>query len=157
MSAKGHIITETTGAEKNRVTVKETEDVEKGDESTASAQGDIVIKDTNRLFVRAMRGSSDMVRPGSPIRTFQPPTNTTDWVRAGSSHMVGTYRNKTPSLLGSHSTDYTGHSTDCKMLPDVDGLPDVARVYAMARWGRGIVGSEKTTSSTAAMPRSPEQ
>jgi hypothetical protein len=31
------------------------------------------------------------------------------------------------------------------MLPEVDSLPDVARVYAMARVGRGIVGSEKMT------------
>ena len=59
------------------------------------------------------------------------------------------------------STDYAGHSTDCKTLPEVAGLPDVAglldvaRVYAMARVGRGIVGSEKMTR-TATMPRSPE-
>ena len=33
------------------------------------------------------------------------------------------------------------------MLPDKDGLPDVAKVYAMARGGRGIVGSKKTTES----------
>ena len=40
-------------------------------------------------------------------------------------------------------------------LPDVAGLPDVARVYAMARVGRGKVGSEKTTGPRE-MPRSPE-
>ena len=51
----------------------------------------------------------------------------------------------TPSLLERHSTDCLGHSTDCKMLPDVDELPDVAKTYAMARGGKGIIGSEKTT------------
>ena len=54
------------GAEKDRVTVTETEDVEKGDESTASAQGDTVIKDTDMMFVRAIVRSFNMVRPGSP-------------------------------------------------------------------------------------------
>ena len=41
-------------------------------------------------------------------------------------------------------------------LPDKNKLPDVDKMVLLARWGRGIVGSEKTTSSTAAMPRSPE-
>ena len=30
-------------------------------------------------------------------------------------------------------------------LPDVDELPDVAKKYTMARGGKGIIGSEKTT------------
>ena len=61
----------------------------------------------------------------------------------------------------SHSTDCTSFSTDChglpdkNELPDVVELPDVDKMVLLARWGRGIVGSEKTTSSTAAMPRSP--
>jgi hypothetical protein len=54
MSAKRLIVTETTGAEKDRVTVTETEDVEKCDVSTASAQRDTVIKDTDKGFVRTM-------------------------------------------------------------------------------------------------------
>ena len=42
------------------------------------------------------------------------------------------------------------------MLPDKDGLPDVAKVYAMARWGKGIIESEKTTRPTCRqLPRSP--
>ena len=38
MSAKGHIVTETTGAEKDRVTVTETKEVEKGDYSTVEGR-----------------------------------------------------------------------------------------------------------------------
>jgi hypothetical protein len=54
VSARRHIVTETTGAEKDSVTVTETEDVEMCDVSEISAQGDTVIKDTDRMFVRAM-------------------------------------------------------------------------------------------------------
>jgi hypothetical protein len=54
MSATTHIATETTDAEKDRVTVMETGEVEKYDECTASAQRDIVIKDTDKGFMRAM-------------------------------------------------------------------------------------------------------
>ena len=38
MSAKGHIVTETTGAEKDRVTVTETKEVEKGDYSAVEGR-----------------------------------------------------------------------------------------------------------------------
>ena len=75
----------------------ETEDVEKGDESTASAQGDTIIKDTDKESVRAMGGSIDMVRPGSPSITFQPPTHSTDWVQEVASHMLMTYQKITPT------------------------------------------------------------
>ena len=61
----------------------------------------------------------------------------------------------------SHSTDCTSFSTDCQGLPDKNvlldevELPDVDKTVFLARVGRGIVGSEKTTSIPAAMPRSP--
>jgi hypothetical protein len=42
------------------------------------------------------------------------------------------------------------------VLPDVVELPVVDKVVLLARWGRDIVGSEKTTRSTAWMPQSSE-
>ena len=130
--------------------------MEKYDVSKASAQGDTVIKDVDKGFVRAMDSSIAMVRPGSPSYTFQPPTHSTDWVREVASHMLRTYRNITPtSREVCHSTDYTSHSTDCQGLPDKNALPDVARLpdvektVFLARVGRGIVGSEKTTRDAA--------
>jgi hypothetical protein len=78
VSAKRHFVTETMGAEKESVTVTETEDVEMCDVSKASAQGDTGIKDADNGFVRAMDESIPMVRPGSPSYTFQPPTHSTD-------------------------------------------------------------------------------
>ena len=76
--------------------------------------------------------------------TFQPPALCQDCV-LGVVSQDWSFRNITPSLLECHSTDCLGHSTDCEMLPDVDELPDVAKTYAMARGGKGIIGSEKTT------------
>ena len=77
--------------------------------------------------------------------------------------MPRTYRNITPtSREVCHSTDYTSHSTDCaslstdcqglpdkNALPDVARLPDVDKTVFLARVGRGIVGSEKTTRDAA--------
>ena len=119
-------------------------------------------KDTDKGFVRAMasalkRGSLQAHHPSqgesgtigqawSPGKAFQPPTQCQDCVLGVASH-DWSFRNITPSLLGRHSTDCLGHSTDCETLPDVDELPDVAKMYAMARGGRSIVGSEKTTES----------
>ena len=127
-------------------------------------------KDTDKGFVRAMAsalkmGSLQAHHPSqgesgtigqawSPGKAFQPPTQCQDCVLGVASH-DWSFRNITPSLLGRHSTDCLGHSTDCETLPDVDELPDVAKMYAMARGGRSIVGSEKTTSPRE-MPRSPE-
>ena len=78
-----------------------------------------------------------------------------------------TYRNRRQHYL-SCSTDYTSLTTDCtrdlparcyglvKMLPDSAVLPDVLKISVLASGGRGIIGSdEKTTWSTAGMPRSP--
>ena len=110
-------------------------------------------KDTDRMFMRAMASaqqritsSTGTIGPGWSSGTFQPPTHSQDCVLGVASH-DWSFRNITPSLLGRHSTDCLGHSTDCKTLPDVDELPDVAKMYAMARGGRSIVGSEKTTES----------
>ena len=78
-----------------------------------------------------------------------------------------TYRNRRQLYL-SCSTDCTSLTTDCtrdlparcygliKMLPDSAVLPDVLKISVLASGGRGIIGSdEKTTWSTAGMPRSP--
>ena len=71
--------------------------MEKYDVSKASAQGDTVIKDVDKGFVRAMDSSIAMVRPGSPSYTLQPPTHSTDWVQEVASHMLMTYQKITPT------------------------------------------------------------
>ena len=55
IGAQGDFVTDTTGTEKDRNTVTDTEEVEKGDATTASVQGDTaIIKDMNSEFVNAM-------------------------------------------------------------------------------------------------------
>jgi hypothetical protein len=80
---------ETMAAKKDSVTVMETEDVEMCDVSKVTTQGDTLIKDTDKGFVRAIDSSIDMVRPGSPS-TFQPPCQCQDCVLGVSSQMLGT-------------------------------------------------------------------
>ena len=140
-------------------------------------------KDTDKGFVRAMAsalkmGSLQAHHPSqgesgtigqawSPGKAFQPPTQCQDCVLGVASH-IWSFRNKTPTSQGlchstdcsSHSTDCTSFSTDCLGLPDkyvlpdvVKELPDVDKMFLLARVGRGIIDSEKTTWQV--MPRSP--
>ena len=117
-------------------------------------------EDTDSMFVRA-------IGPAWSQGTFQPPTQCQDWVREVVS-LIWSFRNKTPTSQGlchstdcsSHSTDCTSFSTDCLGLPDkyvlpdvVKELPDVDKMFLLARVGRGIIDSEKTTWQV--MPRSP--
>ena len=150
--ARGHFVTENTGAEKDSATVTETEDVGMCDVSKVSAQGDTVIKDTDRMFVRAMESAVHMVRPGSPS-TFKPPTHCQDYGLGVASH-DWSFCNITPrSREACRSTDYTRQSTDCtslstdcyelpvkNVLPDVAVLPEDKTVF-LAGWGEDIVGS----------------
>jgi hypothetical protein len=166
MSAKRLIVTETTGAEKDRITVTETEDVEKCDVSTASAQRDTVIKDTDKGFVRTMASAQQrrslMVQYPSTgtiglawsPSTFQPPAHCLDCV-LGVASQDCSFRNITPrSCEVCRSTDYALQSTDCtsfstdcqKGLPDKTVLPDLAllpedKTVFLASWGEDIVGS----------------
>ena len=56
-------------------------------------------------------------------------------------------------LYGLHKLIYG--LPDMNVLPDVVELPDGDKTVFLARWGRGIIGSEKTTWSTTGMPWSP--
>ena len=123
--------------------------------------------DSSSAAINKDTGSINMVRPGSLSYTLQPPTQCQDCVLGVASH-IWSFRNKTPTSQGlchstdcsSHSTDCTSFSTDCLGLPDkyvlpdvVKELPDVDKMFLLARVGRGIIDSEKTTWQV--MPRSP--
>ena len=151
-SAKRHFVTETTGAEKDSATVTETEDVKMCDVSKVSAQGDTVIRDTDKGFVRAMvsaqerrslpvqalqHPSTGTIGPAWSLGTFQPPAQCQHCVLEVASQMLGTYRNITPSLLGCHSTDYAGPFC-YGLLGPLYELQDAAGSGRVAGRGQGL-------------------